>query len=51
MSVASSCLLFDLADAGSGTCEAQVAHAAASEPFKNDLRDIAEFDMVSPRCL
>jgi hypothetical protein len=47
MSVASSWLLLDLADAGSGTCEAQVAQAATSDPFKKDLLDIS-FGMITP---
>jgi hypothetical protein len=45
--VASSRPLLDLADAGSGTCEAQVAQAAASEPFKKDLLD-SSIGMTTP---
>jgi hypothetical protein len=48
MRVASSCPLLDLADAGRGTCEAQVAQAATSDPFKKDLLDIS-FVMMTPR--
>jgi len=41
MRVASSCSFLDLADAGRGTWDTQVAPAAASEPFKKDLLDMS----------